>query len=243
MIKQDNASYMQGHAYDEEGDISVNFQLERIMHYLRDFSDKSILELGLGNGKMLDKIEDCFSKVTCIEGSSELINDYKEKHPFSKATIFDSYFEDFYTNEKYDVVHMGFVLEHVDNPQSIIGKFIKYVKAGGYMFISVPNAESLHRRVGYAAGLLDDVHLLSETDHRVGHLRYYDKETFTRDIETALKNNDCYGGVKLEGIYLKPLTTSQMQSLNLSNQIIDAFCKVGIDYPELSNAMLAIIKR
>ena len=46
----------------------------------------------------------------------------------------------------------------------------------------------------------------------------------------------------MEGIYLKPLTTSQMISLQFDKKIIDAFCEVGIAYPELCCGILAEIK-
>jgi hypothetical protein len=46
----------------------------------------------------------------------------------------------------------------------------------------------------------------------------------------------------MEGIYLKPFTTRQMLSLNFSDEILDALCKVGIDYPELCCGILAELK-
>jgi hypothetical protein len=42
----------------------------------------------------------------------------------------------------------------------------------------------------------------------------------------------------IEGIYLKPLTTAQMAQLNLSKEIMEAFCKVGKDFPELCVGVL-----
>jgi hypothetical protein len=44
---------------------------------------------------------------------------------------------------------------------------------------------------------------------------------------------------RMEGIYLKPLTTRQMLSLNLDANVIRAFCLAAIDYPELSCSILA----
>jgi len=44
---------------------------------------------------------------------------------------------------------------------------------------------------------------------------------------------------RLEGIYLKPLTTRQMIALDLDENIIRALCEVAIDYPELSCGILA----
>lgn len=238
MIEQDVTSYTHGHMYDSEVDISAQIQIERMQYYLGTTFEKNILELGIGNGRMVEKLEESFQKVSIIEGSSELILDFKQKHKVSKAVIINTYFENFSTAEQFDVVHMGFVLEHVKEPQKLIKQYYDYVKKNGFMFISVPNAESLHRRIGFEAGLLKDVHSLSETDHRVGHLRYYDIKTLKKDILNCLP---ACAVLKFEGLFLKPLTTKQLENLSLSKEIIDAFCKVGIAYPELSNSLLAII--
>ena len=102
------------------------------------------------------------------------------------------------------------------------------------MFVTVPNAEVLNRRLGHLAGLLPDMQQLSEHDLLLGHKRYYTVETLRKDIETA-----GYQITRMEGIYLKPLTTSQMVSLNLDEAIIDALCFAAIDYPELSCGIMA----
>jgi hypothetical protein len=75
---------------------------------------------------------------------------------------------------------------------------------------------------------------MSDHDRLLGHQRYYTVETLKRDIEAAGLNVQ-----RIEGIYLKPLTTSQMKSLALSEPIMQALCTVAIDYPELSCSLLA----
>jgi hypothetical protein len=51
-----------------------------------------------------------------------------------------------------------------------------------------------------------------------------------------------YSTILKEGIYLKPLATSQMIALQFDKKIIHAFCEVGIQYPELCCGILAEIK-
>ncbi len=132
---------------------------------------------------------------------------------------------------------MGFILEHVDNPNDVIARFKKFLSPGGNMFIAVPNAEALNRRIGHLAGLLPDIQRLSENDIIQGHKRYYTVKSLTEEVEKA-----GYIIEFMEGIYLKPLMTSQMISLNLSKEILNALCKVGIDYPELCCGILARLK-
>ena len=132
------------------------------------------------------------------------------------------------------MIVFGYILEHVDDPIRILKQFREYLAPGGRMFVTVPNAEVLNRRLGHLAGLLPDMQQLSEHDLLLGHKRYYTVDSLRTEIEQA-----GYTIKRLEGIYLKPLTTSQMISLNLDDSIIHALCLVAIDYPELSCGMLA----
>lgn len=129
---------------------------------------------------------------------------------------------------------MGFILEHVDNPSEIINRFRKFLVPNGKLFIVVPNAEALNRRIGYLAGLLPDMEKLSAHDVLLGHKRYYTVESLTEEVRRA-----GLGIERMEGIYLKPFTTEQMTSLNFNKNIIDALCQVGIDYPGFCCSILA----
>jgi hypothetical protein len=105
------------------------------------------------------------------------------------------------------------------------------------MFIAVPNAEVLNRRLGYLAGLLPDMQSLSENDIMLGLKRYYTVTSLSNEIKSA-----GYEIERLEGIYLKPFTTQQIISLNFDKNIFKALCEVGIGYPELSCGILAQLK-
>ena len=137
------------------------------------------------------------------------------------------------TDERFDVIIMGFILEHVDDPLQILRYYRQFLTPNGKMFLAVPNAEALNRRLGHLAGMLDDMTALSENDHLQGHKRFYTVKTFTNDIEEA-----GYRTVWMEGIYLKPLTTRQMISLKLGEKIIRSMCEIGVNYPELSLGIL-----
>ena len=132
------------------------------------------------------------------------------------------------------MIVFGYILEHVDDPVLILKHFRQFLAPGGRMFVTVPNAAVLNRRLGHLAGMLPDMQELSEHDLLLGHKRYYTVETLRKDVEES-----GYEIKRLEGIYLKPLTTRQMISLDLDERIIQALCEVAIDYPELSCGILA----
>ncbi|KLN60318.1 SAM-dependent methyltransferase [Kiloniella spongiae] len=226
--------YNGGNLYDFDNGIILKWYPERIMARCADA--KSLLELGLGHGHTANIFSENFDRYLVLDGSSAVIDNFHEKYPDCSAEIIETYFEEFDTDEKFDVIVMGFILEHVDDPKQIITRYKQYLAPGGKLFIAVPNAAVMNRRLGVLAGLLDDVKTLSDFDHISGHQRYYTVETLASEIKNAGFKVDI-----MEGLYLKPLTTSQMLSLNLDDKIIAGLCTLGIDYPELSCGLLAEI--
>lgn len=220
--------------YDFDNRIILNWYPPRII--ARCQGAASLLELGLGHGFTTTLLAQHFDRHLVLDGSPAVIENFRKTYPECSVDICETYFEEFDTDERFDVIVMGFILEHVDDPVDIMRIYRKFLKPGGRLFAAVPNAEVLNRRLGHLAGLLPDMQELSANDHLLGHQRYYTVQSFTRDIERA-----GYSVARMEGIYLKPLATSQMVALNLDERLVQAFCEVGIDYPELSCGMLAEI--
>jgi SAM-dependent methyltransferase len=228
-------AYQGDNIYDFDNTILLTWYPQRILDQCAD-NARSLLELGLGHGFTAQIFAKEFERHVVLEGSSAVIQHFQGNHPDCNSQIVETYFETFETEERFDVIVMGFILEHVDDPLQIISRFKRFLAPGGKMFLAVPNAEVLNRRLGHLAGLLDDMQALSENDHLLGHKRYYTVSTLSEDIARA----GCTIN-KIEGIYLKPFTTKQMLSLNLDATIIQALCQAGIDYPELSCGILADI--
>jgi 2-polyprenyl-3-methyl-5-hydroxy-6-metoxy-1,4-benzoquinol methylase len=132
---------------------------------------------------------------------------------------------------------MGFVMEHVDDPYFILARFKQYLKPEGSIFITVPNSRALNKRIGFEAGMIDDYDALSDADHALGH-----KRLFTVDsLKTLIESANCVV-MRMEGLFLKPITTGQIRELGLSKEILQAMLRVGIDYPELCVGILAEAK-
>lgn len=193
----------------------------------------SMLELGLGHGYSARYFAKAFDRYTVVEGSQEMVEKFRVDCPIENMDIQIGYFEDFETDEKFDAIGMGFVLEHVDDPSLIVRRFSRFLAPNGLIFIAVPNAESLHRRFGHEAGLLPDMQSLSEADRDFGHRRYYTCESLRETIE-----NEGLVVHKLEGLLLKPFTTDQIMRLDLDEAVLQSLLKVGVAYPELCNSIL-----
>jgi ubiquinone/menaquinone biosynthesis C-methylase UbiE len=221
--------------YDFDNDIQLNWYPKRVLKLTENA--KSILELGLGYGITTNIFSKHFGRHVVLDGSSAVINNFKKKYPDCSAQIIETFFENFVSDEKFDLIVMGYILEHVDDPAEILTRFRNFLAPNGKIFIAVPNAEVLNRRLGHLAGMLPDTRQLSEHDLLLGHKRYYTVESLTKEVLSA-----GYEIERMEGIYLKPFTTKQIISLNFNSAIIDALCQVGVDYPELCCGMLAQLR-
>lgn len=217
--------------YDFDNEISLNWYANRIIEFTKNAN--SILELGLGHGFTAQILSKAYNKHCVLEGSIAVIENFKERFPNCDIQIINTYFETFQSDEKYDVIVMGFILEHVENPIRVLKHFKQYLSPAGKIFIAVPNAEAMNRRLGKYAGFLDDLKELSKNDIDSGHRRYYTVDSLKSDIQKAGYSID-----KVEGILLKPFTTSQILSLNLGKKVIEGLCQMGVSYPELSLGIL-----
>lgn len=225
-------AYKKEFAYDFDNDIMLKYYPKRIIEKL---VDGNFLELGLGHGYTINEFLSYVDTYTILEGSPAVIENFSINEPelSSKVNIIETYFENYKTDQKFDNIVMGFILEHVENPDLILEKYKKFLTPKGKIFIAIPNAESLHRQIGFYAGYMNDLKKLSDADLLLGHRRYYDKN----ELEKLAKRHNLKI-LSIEGIFLKPLMTSQLQSLKLSKEIINGMLEMGKKYPELSNAIL-----
>lgn len=224
-------AYGEGFSYAFDNNIMLNWYPQRLMELCSNTG--KLLELGIGHGFSTNRFSQYFSEHVVIDGSASVIEQFRKQYPDSSAKIVESYFENFESESKFDLIVMGFVLEHVEDPQVVLRRFKDFLAPGGRCFVLVPNGESLHRRFGHAAGLLNDMMELGQGDLELGHNRLYSSESLTAELNQA-----GYRVVRKEGLFLKPFTTPQLKSLNLNETIIKAMCTIGIDYPELSCALL-----
>lgn len=230
-LDQHVKAYEGANLYDFDNEILLNWYPKRIGSLTA--GSQSLLELGLGHGFSTNRFATVFSRHVVVEGSPAVIGRFKRMYPDCRAHIVEALFENFLSSEQFDVIVMGFVLEHVENPVSLLRRFTEFLTDNGRLFVAVPNAEVLNRRLGQLMGLIQDITKPSDHDLLLGHRRYYTVSTLISDLEQAGLRI-----LRVEGIYLKPLSTQQMLSLNLDQAAINALCQVGISYPELSCGLL-----
>ncbi|PQJ83338.1 class I SAM-dependent methyltransferase [Aliivibrio sifiae] len=224
-------AYKQSFSYELDNQLMLNWYPKRVA---KKMVDGKLLELGVGHGYSCKQFARQVDEYTILDGSPAVISQFRENNPdLNHIKIVETYFENYESPELYDNIVMGFVLEHVEDPGLILRKYKKFLTTEGRLFISVPNASSLHRQLAHLAGMLPDIKKLSESDKELGHLRYFTVDSLKKLVEVS-----GYEVISIEGLFLKPFTTAQITSLDLDDEIFDALMKKGVDYPELSTGIL-----
>lgn len=230
-------AYIEDADFYDENVLMLQWYAKNLIHSLKTRQSKSVLSLGIGHqivsSLIIHEMKDVLENYCIVEGSNEIIQLFRSNHEdLIKTEIIYSMFEDFVPDKQYDAIEMGFVLEHVDNPHELLRHYSLFLKSDGIIYIAVPNARSLHRLVGNKAGILKDIYVLSDFDLRAGHKRYFDIDSIK-----ALINQCNLHICKVEGIFLKSVSSNQMRCLRMSEAVLNGFFELARDYPEISNAI------
>jgi 2-polyprenyl-3-methyl-5-hydroxy-6-metoxy-1,4-benzoquinol methylase len=194
---------------------------------------KSCLDVGCGEGDITLALTDLFERVVGLDLTEEYLAVFRSRiaHPHVSART--GSIEDFPAAERFDTIIAVDILEHVEDVPAVLGRLRALLAPGGRLLVVVPNAGSLHRRLGKAMGLIRTLDELGEQDHRVGHRRYYDFGTLRVALESA-----GFAVASMEGILLKPLPNNQLE--NVPQPYLDALYDVGRELPDYCAEILAV---
>lgn len=196
------------------------------------FGRGSALELGSFRGDFTRRLLACFDDVTCVEASDVAISDAKRKVG-DKALFVHSTFEAAALPKRYDHIFLTHVLEHLDDPVSLLKRINdQWLAKGGRLFLVCPNANAPSRQIAVKMGLISHNAAVTDAEADHGHRRTYSLDTLERDATAA--------GLKVtyrSGIFFKALANFQWDRL-LSTDIIsraylDGCYMVGQQYPDL----------
>ncbi|MBI4320671.1 MAG: class I SAM-dependent methyltransferase [Chloroflexi bacterium] len=193
----------------------------------------SALELGCSTGLMTSLLARVVGRLVICEGSSVNIEIACQRvAPAANLSYIHSLWEEFNPDRSFDDIVLAGALEHVADPVSILTRAAGWLSPFGRIHVVVPNARSLHRRVGKYMGCLGELHDLNESDVRIGHRRVYDRDSLLSHIHQA--------GLSVlhwEGILLKPLSNAQMQGW--SESLVRALHEVGRELPDYCGEIYA----
>lgn len=140
------AVHSDGYSYSPEYEDSIDAKERPAWFRHLEFSDnKSFLDVGCASGKLLATIRNAgYIRIAGIEVNDELA-DYGRKKGLPVATgHFDS---ECFKGEYFDYIHLGDVLEHIPDIDSVIINVKRLLSSGGKVIITTPNLDSLWSRL------------------------------------------------------------------------------------------------
>lgn len=225
--------------------IKKDIILSVIDTFLVDPHFKRAVQMGCSNGYETFELAKRFSELDVVDGSDILLEKLAKENTQKNIKFICSLFEDYEIENdfhQYDYVICNYVMEHVLDSKSVLRKIENLIKPDGLLFVVVPNANALSRRLALEMGILNSLEELTENDKIHGHRRVYTLESLSVDlVETGWKI------IESRGIILKILADFQLNSLLandfLKEEHIYGLQRLAVDNEEFCDSILAIARR
>jgi SAM-dependent methyltransferase len=124
---------------------SVNMFKEEVENLLKyDLKRTNVLDIGSAMGTFLFAAKPYYKKAIGLDVSEQMAR-FAEKS--TGATVYLKQFNEFIYEEKFSLIHMSHVIEHVPNPVAWLHKAAAMLEPEGILVINVPNKFSLAFRL------------------------------------------------------------------------------------------------
>ncbi len=118
------------------------------------FKKGTLLERGSFKGDFTKGFLPHFDDITCVEASSDTINEAQQKL-VNKMSFINEIFENVTLPKRYDNIILTHVLEHLDDPILILKRINnEWLAPGGRLFLVCPNAYAPFRQIAVKIGLI-----------------------------------------------------------------------------------------
>lgn len=224
------------YAYNFDFDVMHPFMLRSFEPF---FKEGNLLELGSFKGDFTKRFLPYFDDITCVEASEEAVNEAKATFE-KKVTFYHSLFENVRLPGKYDNIVLTHVLEHLDNPISILKRVNEeWLSDTGRFFLVCPNANAPSRQIAVKMGLISHNAAVTPSEKAHGHRITYSLDTLERDAKAAGLNV-----IHRSGIFFKALANFQWDKLLntdiISKEYLEGCYQLGQQYPDLCSSIFLV---
>lgn len=224
------------YAYSFDFDVMHGYMLRTFEPFFRR---GSLLELGSFKGDFTHRLLDRFNDITCVEASSDAIDQAKRKMG-GNVEFVHSLFEAASLPRRYDNIIMTHVLEHLDDPVGVLKRINdEWLTDDGRFFLVCPNANAPSRQIAVKMGLIAHNAAVTPAESEHGHLITYSLDTLERDVVAA--------GLKVvhrSGVFFKALANFQwdrlLQTDIISPEYLEGCYQLGQIYPDLCSSIFLL---
>jgi SAM-dependent methyltransferase len=133
-----------------------------------------VLDIGCSIGRLLNAfhLENPSLELSALNGIDIDLNAKKNAIPYLRDRIVIGDFEKQKLEEKFDIISMRFVIEHLLDFKSYLTKAIGILKPGGILFISCPDIDSAQARL-----LQENWKLINDPNQKIGHVHWFNRKS------------------------------------------------------------------
>jgi len=164
---------------------------KKIDNFIGSTSKKNILEVGCGPGGILKHFQDKYnSQVLGIDLDQRYLDFGKE----NGVNLINSTIEDYESKQKYDLIVVCHVLEHLNNPIDFLVKLRSLLDENGSIYIEVPSLESV-KNGAYGKNLQNFFHIAhishftEKSIQRLIYLSDYEITKFNNTIQVLIQDS------------------------------------------------------
>jgi 2-polyprenyl-3-methyl-5-hydroxy-6-metoxy-1,4-benzoquinol methylase len=227
------------YAYNFDIDVMHPFMIKAFEPFFRS---GNLLELGSYNGYFTKRLLSYFDDITCLEASDEAITAAK-KELGNKVKFVHSTFETAFLPTQYKNIILTHVLEHLDDPVTVLSKINKeWLADEGRFFLVCPNANAPSRQIAVKMGLISNNTAITPAEKEHGHKITYTLDTLERDAKAADLNV-----IHRSGIFFKALANYQWDRLLrtdiISADYLEGCYQLGQQYPDLCSSIFLLCEK
>jgi 2-polyprenyl-3-methyl-5-hydroxy-6-metoxy-1,4-benzoquinol methylase len=227
------------YAYGFDFDVMHPFMIRAFKPF---FKPGNVLELGSFKGDFTRHLLPFFADVTCVEASDAALAEARQRLQ-GNIQFVNSTFEAATLPQRYAHVVMTHVLEHLDDPVSVLRRVnCEWLEQGGRLFLACPNGNAPSRQIAVKMGLISHNCAVTRAETEHGHRRTYTLDTLERDATAA--------GLKVvyrTGIFFKALANFQwdrlLQTDIVSTEYLEGCFQLGQQYPDLCASIFLLCER
>ena len=235
-------SYLKDYGFES---IMVRYRRKLILERLKHHAPRVVVEIGCGIElqyeewlKLGGPTVDCW---IVVEPADRFVENAQRK-ALPNFYLIKSFFEEAIPllRERLlkppDLVLASGLLHEVQSPAVLLCAIRQVMGAQTKLHVNVPNSESLHRRLARSMGLISDTKAISERNRKLFQDRVYDRSSLHSELTNAhLKV------VQDGGIFIKPFTHSQMESVvaELGLPVLEGLFSLGKELPDLGSEIWA----
>src|SRR5205814_1973330 len=121
-----------------------------------------ILEMGCSDGTSTRFLLAKAQSLYVIDGAAEYCDIVRKNLSDPRLRITQTLFEQYVPEAPFDDIVLARGLDYIESPVKLLKQINLWLRPGGRFHLVVQNAQSLHRRLGVALGLMPKIDHLNE---------------------------------------------------------------------------------